>query len=72
LIPTAVLGGFLLYVGVEHAALVSDLKGHWDFLVAGLIAAIAVATGNITAGVICGFLAYVLVRLTKEQDTAPD
>jgi SulP family sulfate permease len=69
LIPAAVLGGFLLYVGVEHAALVADLKGHWDFLVAGLIAAVAVATGNITAGVICGFLAYLLVRFTRQRDT---
>jgi xanthine/uracil/vitamin C permease (AzgA family) len=63
LIPAAVLAGFLLYVGIEHASLVSDLRTEDDFLVAGAVAAVAVATGNISAGVLVGLALYGLLRM---------
>jgi len=61
LVPVAVLGGFLLYVGIQHAALVSDLKSHREFLIAGTVAALSVATGNISGGVVAGLLVTLLL-----------
>jgi len=63
LIPAAVLAGFLLYVGIEHASLVSDLQGQDEFLVASAVAAISVATGNISAGVVVGLAVHGLLGL---------
>jgi SulP family sulfate permease len=63
LIPAAVLAGFLLYVGIEHASLVSDLKTRDEFLVASAVAAISVATGNISAGVVVGLAVHGLLGL---------
>jgi SulP family sulfate permease len=63
LIPAAVLAGFLLYVGIEHASLVSDLQAQDEFLVAGAVAAVSVATGNISVGVLVGLALYWLLRL---------
>jgi SulP family sulfate permease len=70
LIPAAVLGGFLLYVGIEHAALVSDLRRQDDFLVAGAVAAVSVTTGNISAGVLVGLGLFVLLRLMGRPSPA--
>ncbi len=69
LIPAAVLAGFLLYVGIEHAALVSDLRTQDDFLVAGAVAAVSVATGNISAGVVVGLGLYGLLRLVARRES---
>lgn len=63
LIPAAVLAGFLLYVGVEHAALISDLRTQDEFLVAAAVAAVSVAAGNISAGVLVGLGLHGLLRL---------
>jgi SulP family sulfate permease len=73
LIPAAVLGGFLLYVGIEHASLVSDLRTQDDFLVAGSVAAVSVATGNISTGVVVGLALFGLLRLLgrREASSAP-
>jgi SulP family sulfate permease len=62
LVPVAVLGGFLLYVAIEHATLVSDLRRRDDFLVAGTVAAVSVGSGNITAGVLVGIALYFALR----------
>lgn len=66
-IPVAVLAGFLLYVGIEHASLVSDLRTQDDFLVAGAVAAVSVATGNISAGVLVGLGLYGLLRVVSRR-----
>jgi len=58
-----VLAGFLLYVGIEHASLVSDLKTRDEFLVASAVAAISVATSNISAGVVVGLAVHGLLGL---------
>jgi MFS superfamily sulfate permease-like transporter len=73
LIPVAVLAGFLLYVGIEHAALVSDLRSQHGFLVAGAVAAVSVATGNISAGVVVGLTLYwLLKRFSVRPAAAPE
>ena len=66
LMPAAVLGGFLLYVGMQHAALVADLRRRDELLVAGAVAAVSVLTGNISAGVIVGLGIYALQRAVQE------
>jgi SulP family sulfate permease len=72
LLPAAVLAGFLLYVGIEHAALVSDLRTQDDFLAAGAVAAVSVATGNISAGVVVGLGLYGLLRvLARRSEPLP-
>ena len=55
-LPLTILGAFLLYVGIEHAALISDLRARGDFLVCGTVAALSIGTGNISAGVVVGLL----------------
>jgi SulP family sulfate permease len=70
LVPVAVLAGFLVYVGIEHASLVADLKSQDDFLVAGAVAAVAVATGNISAGVLVGLAMYGLLQLLGRPDAS--
>lgn len=67
LIPVGVLGGFLLYVAIEHATLVSDLREREDFLVAGTVAAVSVGSGNITAGVLVGIALYFMLRRLRER-----
>lgn len=55
LIPLAVLGAFLLFVGLEHCLLIADLEGREEFLVALATASVSVATGNLTTGYVAGF-----------------
>jgi branched-subunit amino acid transport protein len=42
---------------------VSDLQAQDEFLVAGAVAAVSVATGNISVGVLVGLALYWLFRL---------
>lgn len=67
ILPLAVLGGFLLYVGIQHAALIADMESGSEFLVAGSVAAVAVPTSNITVGVLLGLGMYWLMRLVRER-----
>jgi SulP family sulfate permease len=62
LLPLALLGGFLLYVGIQHAALVSDLRSTDEFVVAGTVAAVSIGTGNISAGVVAGLIVSLVLR----------
>jgi len=61
LLPPAVLGGFLLYVGIEHGALLADLRNHREFVIAATVAALAVSTGNISVGAIGGIALHLLL-----------
>lgn len=55
LIPLAVFGAFLLFVGLEHCLLVADLRGRDEFVVALTTASVSIATGNLTIGYAAGF-----------------
>jgi MFS superfamily sulfate permease-like transporter len=55
-LPAAVLAGLLLYVGVMHATLISELRGRADVAVALLIGAVSAISGNITIGVAAGLV----------------
>lgn len=56
LIPTAVLGIFLVYVGVQHAALLRDIVSKPAHLfVAGCVGVVGAVTTNLTYGFLAGF-----------------
>jgi len=70
-LPVAVLGGFLLYVGVAHVTLVADLRGEREFLVAATVGALGLATGNITLGVLAGLAVHLAAtRLARKERRA--
>jgi sulfate permease, SulP family len=71
LIPTAVLGVFLIYVGVQHAMFIRDLMARKAFLlIAVTVGIISLATTNLTYGFLAGFLLHGLMML-YEGRTAP-
>ncbi|MEW6620952.1 MAG: putative sulfate/molybdate transporter [bacterium] len=53
LISPAILGIMVMYVGLKHCLLISDLIGEKGFLLACLIGIIAVFTNNLA--IACGF-----------------
>lgn len=62
LIPLPVLGAFLVYVGLEHAALIADLQGRGDVLVGLGTGAVSLATGNMAYGLAAGLLMLAALR----------
>lgn len=77
LIPTAVLGVFLIYVGAQHAMLIRDLTTRKAFLwIAACVGVISLATTNLTYGFLAGFLLHGLLkfyqgRSARRQDESP-
>jgi len=59
-VPGAVLAGMLLFVGLEHCLLVSDLTTVDEVVCAALIAALSVALNNLAIGFLVGWAAYML------------
>lgn len=68
LIPLAVLGAFLLFVGLEHCLLIADLEGRDEFLVALATASVSVATGNLTVGYAAGFVMQLFSKPAGHAD----
>jgi len=83
LIPTAVLGVFLVYVGIQHAAFVRDIVNRKAFLVIAIcVGVVSLVMTNLTYGFLAGFLLHGLLTLiqrrgasvpseVKEQTQAP-
>ncbi len=67
LLPPALLAGLLLYVGVAHAALITDLRKRGDILLALLIGTISAVTGNITFGVAAGLACAAVAALLHRR-----
>jgi sulfate permease, SulP family len=67
-VPGAVLAGTLLFVGAEHCLLLTDLKKADDIACAVLIAAVALATSNLAAGFLVGWVAYAALKRTRLHD----
>jgi sulfate permease, SulP family len=65
LVPSAFLAGMLLYVGVEHLLLVTDLAGADDVACAGAIAVVAVVTGDLALGFAVGWAVLVVLRRSR-------
>jgi SulP family sulfate permease len=55
LIPTPVLGVFLIYVGVQHAALVRDILASPRIVTAVCVGVVGLLTTNLTYGFLAGF-----------------
>jgi SulP family sulfate permease len=64
-IPGAVLAGLLLFVGVEHLLLVTDLVRADDIVCAGLIAVVALAANNLAIGFLVGWAVYTGLKRTR-------
>ncbi|PYV23879.1 MAG: sulfate permease [Acidobacteria bacterium] len=57
LIPTAVLGVFLIYVGIQHGALIRDtVTRKRSLLIAVCVGLVSLARTNLTYGFVLGFL----------------
>ncbi len=62
LIPLAVLGVFLVYVGIQHALYVRDLvKRVPSLLIASSVGVVALVTTNLTFGFLVGFVLQAIV-----------
>ncbi len=68
LIPTAVLGIFLVYVGVQHAALLRDIVWRPRHLfVAGCVGLVGLVTTNLTYGFAAGFVVQGAMRVVNKD-----
>jgi SulP family sulfate permease len=67
LIPLSVLGVLLGIVGIYHAFMVSDLKAKSQLAVAGTVAVVTLALGNLAFGFGAGLLLYHLSMSLKSQ-----
>jgi SulP family sulfate permease len=57
LIPMAILGVFLIYVGIQHAAFLRDIvKTRSSLFIAASVGLVALATTNLTWGFLAGFV----------------
>lgn len=84
LIPTAVLGVFLVYVGIQHGAFVRDIISHGGYLFIALgVGLVSLVKTNLTYGFLVGFLLQGLLaaiarfhkgenRTGKRQDLRDD
>ena len=66
LIPTAVLGVFLIYVGIQHGALIRDIVTRKrSLLIAVCVGLVSLIRTNLTYGFAAGFLLEALFRLWR-------
>lgn len=71
ILPPAILGTMLIYIGIEHGMLIRDIVASRDeFFVALLIGTVAGTTGNIFAATISGFVLLLLLKLKVEKGAA--
>src|SRR5271157_239471 len=70
LIPLAVLGVFLVYVGVQHAAYLRDLIQRWpQLLIAVCVGLVSLLTVNLMWGFLAGFLLQGILWTIHHQKT---
>jgi len=77
LIPVAVLGVFLVYVGVQHGALVRDVvKNRSSILIAASVGIVSLLVTNLTLGFLVGFAVQgaltLVARLARREVLALD
>lgn len=69
LIPLSVLGVLLAIVGIYHVSLIRDLKAKRQLAVAGTVAVVTIALGNLGFGFGAGILLYHLLRFIQKRLT---
>ncbi len=67
LIPLSVLGVLLAIVGIYHSLLIRDLKAKRQLAVAGTVAVITIASGNLAFGFGTGILLHHLLKLFQKS-----
>jgi SulP family sulfate permease len=66
LVPLSILGVLLIYVGIEHAMLISDLVGkRKELFITLLIGGFSMVTGNIFYAFATGMVTYLLFRYLR-------
>jgi SulP family sulfate permease len=63
-VPSAVLAGLLLFVGVQHSLLVADLRSLDAVASAAVIGGATLVTGNMTIGFLLGWACYAALQRT--------
>lgn len=63
LIPYPVLGALLVFTGFQHGLLARDVRGWQEVLLAGVVAVVGFATGNLAVGFGLGLLMQVVLWL---------
>lgn len=72
LIPIAVLGVFLVYVGIQHALYLRDIARRLPLLlIACSVGVVAALTTNLTWGFLVGFALQAVVSLSKRAAALP-
>ncbi|HEV2176243.1 MAG TPA: putative sulfate/molybdate transporter [Terriglobia bacterium] len=67
LVPMAILGVFLLYVGLQHALFLRDIVAHKRLCVIAVTTGlVSIATTNLTYGFLAGFLVQGLLALVSK------
>jgi SulP family sulfate permease len=72
LVPYAVLGVLVIFVGVQHSLLVKDLKGKSEILVALAVAVSGLITANLAIGLASGVcLHWLLIFISRSRPVWP-
>ena len=66
LIPLSILGVLLAIVGIYHVFLIRDIKAKRQLAVAGTVAVVTIALGNLGFGFSAGILLHHLLRLLQK------
>lgn len=67
--PLPILAALLATAAVAHVRLLSDLRGHWDWIIAIAVGVIGVAV-NLALALVAGMLAYALIsRFRRDRPT---
>ena len=70
LIPTAMLGVFLAYVGIQHAAYLRDIVRHLpQLLIAICVGVVSLATTNLMWGFLIGFVLQGILYFIRKKET---
>lgn len=67
LIPLSVLGVLLAIVGIYHSLLIRDLKAKRQLAIAGTVAVVTIASGNLAFGFGTGILLHHLLKLFQKS-----
>jgi sulfate permease, SulP family len=72
LVPMAVLGVFLVYVGIQHAAYLRDIKNRTPLLALAITIGVVSLLTNLTWGFLAGLVLQVLLQVTLRRTSSEE
>lgn len=63
LVPYAVMGVLVIFVGVQHSLLIRDLRGTREFIVALAVAIAGLLTANLAIGLTSGMSLFLIIKI---------